>query len=65
MRVFVLLGVLLITGCSSSPYERARVPNILVLEDHTRHGLRDHDPCVRCGEGWIFLNLDDTAHLKK
>lgn len=28
------------------------------------YGYKSYDPCIRCGEGWIFLNLDDTTHLK-
>lgn len=36
------------------------VPEYLVLEDPYRHGLRDYDVCVRCGEEPVFVNIDQT-----
>jgi hypothetical protein len=58
-----VLSLVILSGCASSPYE-SRGSSIFEIKNPHRHGLRDHDPCIRCGEGWIFLNIDDTAHLK-
>ena len=62
MRVCLLLSVLVLSGCASSPYPRTST--ITEVDSTHRYGYRSYDPCIRCGEGWIFLNLDDTAHLK-
>ena len=62
MRLLVVFAFVL-AGCSSSPYERTQATSS--SESVHRVGYRSYDPCIRCGEGWIFLNLDDTAHLKK
>lgn len=41
--VVILLGLITLTGCAS------------VFQDPNSVGYRDYDPCIRCGEGWIFL----------
>lgn len=42
MKLMVLMMVLAL--CSACAFD-----------NHSRAGLRDYDPCVRCGEGWTFL----------
>lgn len=36
----LIVAISVLSGCVSNP--------------HT-YGYKDYDPCVRCGEGWIFL----------
>ena len=35
-----------------------------VLPNPRTHGYTTYDPCIRCGEEWIFLNIDETKELK-
>ena len=42
MRTLIVLALVTLTGCST-------------LDNHSRVGYRDYDPCIRCGEGWTFL----------
>mgnify|MGYP000002665799 CR=1 FL=1 len=65
MRLLTLVVAMsLLAGCASSPYPTTRDSAAFKLKNPHRHGYTDYDPCIRCGEGWIFLNIDDTAHLK-
>lgn len=44
MKTAILsLTLIMLTGCTS------------VFQDPNTVGYRDYDPCIRCGEGWIFL----------
>ena len=43
MKLALFAGIILLTGCSS------------VFQNPNEVGYRDYDPCIRCGEGWIFL----------
>ena len=57
MRVIVLM--LLLQGCAVS---RGVVE--VALPDNTRHGLRDYDPCVRCGESMVtYIPIEEDSHL--
>lgn len=40
-RALLFATAILVSGCSS--FDRPDV------------GYRSYDPCIRCGEGWIFL----------
>ena len=64
MRSLLLVVALFITGCASSPYEPTQSTSAYQINSPYTHGYTEYDPCIRCGEGWIFLNIDDTAHLK-
>lgn len=64
MRSLLLLGVFVLGGCASSPYPTTSDPTVFKLKSPHRHGYESYDPCIRCGEGWTFLNIDQTQHLK-
>jgi uncharacterized protein YceK len=59
-----ILALAALSGCSTlesvgnHAYESA-FPN------PRTYGYASYDPCVRCGEDWIFLNLDETKELNK
>ncbi len=52
-KIISILLLMVTSACST-------VPEYLVLEDPYRHGLRDYDVCVRCGEEPVFINIDQT-----
>ena len=53
MRIFALM--LLVQGCAVVE---------VALPDNTRHGLKDYDPCVRCGESMVtYIHIEEDAHL--
>lgn len=57
MRVLAL--GLLLQGCAVS---QAVVDS--AFPDNTRHGLRDYDPCVRCGESMVtYIHIEEDRHL--
>jgi hypothetical protein len=57
MRIFALM--LLLQGCAVS---QAVVE--VALPDNTRHGLRDYDPCVRCGESMVtYIHIEEDRDL--
>jgi hypothetical protein len=60
----ILIGIslALLAGCASNPVPIGMYPSI---KSPNTYGYKDYDPCIRCGEGWIFLNLDETQHLRK
>lgn len=54
MKLVLIAGVILLTGCSS------------ILQEPNEVGYRDYDPCIRCGEGWIFLpNPSHSEQLQR
>ena len=59
MRIITgaVLAVLL-TGCAGTT---TVVDRLTDYPNPQRYGLRTDDPCIRCGEGWIFLNIDQTT----
>ena len=64
MKSLLALCVLVLSGCASSPYPTTSDRSAFLLKDPQRHGYKDYDPCIRCGESWTFLNIDQTQHLK-
>lgn len=56
-----IVAVTLLTGCNSLH----DINTDLLYDDPQRYGYREHDPCIRCGEGWIFLNIDQTVDEPK
>ena len=56
-KIFMLVCVISLSACAT--VETSVLPN------NTTHGYTVYDPCVRCGESWIFLNLDETKELEK
>jgi hypothetical protein len=56
--VCTLLMLLAVSGCSTAKHlGETAFPN------PRTYGYTSYDPCIRCGEGWIFLNLDETKGL--
>jgi hypothetical protein len=62
IRLTCLCAVVLLSACSSlreagDHAVRSAFPN------PRTYGYTSYDPCIRCGEEWVFLNLDETKEL--
>ena len=54
-----------LAGCATVPATENPWLSWLEPSNPARYGYTDYDPCIRCGEGWIFLNIDETQSLKE
>lgn len=63
LSVLAIAGML--AGCAASPYPQTTNTEWLKPANPNTYGYKDYDPCIRCGEGWIFLNIDQTQSLKE
>ena len=64
-KLLLIAAALAVTGCASSPYPTTASNEWLKPTNPNTYGYTDYDPCIRCGEGWIFLNIDQTKDLKE
>ena len=64
-KLLLIAATLAVTGCASSPYPNTVSNEWLKLPNPNTYGYKDYDPCIRCGEGWVFLNIDETQALKE
>jgi hypothetical protein len=61
-RVGVIVCCVLLSACSSLTTVGSHVVDSAFPNPRT-YGYASYDPCIRCGEEWIFLNLDETEEL--
>lgn len=62
MKSFAIIVVLvLLAGCNTT----GEFDTSYLWDDPQRYGYREYDPCIRCGEGWINLNIDQTQEQPK
>jgi hypothetical protein len=58
MKKILLVSItLMLAGCASAP-EWTGLKNPYTI------GYKDHDPCIKCGEGWSFIPNERFAAQK-
>lgn len=62
-NTLLAVAVIALSGCSAAGSSNSL--SWLAPDNPARYGYRSYDPCIRCGEGWIFLNIDETQSLKE
>lgn len=56
LKLLAILGPIALSGCSSIIDETPLSP---------RYGDRPGDPCIKCGEDWIFIPNEPYAAIRQ
>lgn len=63
IRIGLVLAALSLGGCATADHSVEVIRD--VFGTNQAYGYKEYDPCIRCGEGWIFLpNPSHEAQLE-
>jgi len=56
--LIICLSILTLGGCSLNPHHEW-------LLSGDRYGDRSYDPCIKCGENWIFIPQEPNHAMRQ